>query len=420
MKYEQVTLHVGVPRTGTSTIQSFLELNRKRLDKQGIFYVAPWSLATYPMDRDCCDEGRLLTGLQEIGELSRKCRTKSVLWSNEWLSGYAFVRDAWLPGVIRRAMSAKNYRVIIYLRRQDHRLRSGYLQSGIKCKEPPGPVLDFEDWLQWSLGENHNDLLKANIDYAGLIQPWIDVFGRENVVIRVFEKGQLLNDDLLQDFCDAAQLHTDNFNFEVPNRNVSFNMELYDMLGMYNSVFQDASYSNKLNQFIEILGEDEFFAEKFFTRFNISPKSRINILQRCEETNRKVARELLGREDGVLFRERWPSPDDPYQPYGGLTIEKLVPIFMHIVKRQNECLLDLNKRLEAVESQVSLVNIYLAIRHTLGKIKRRILGITLPEKTEDNPWESYEPQRHEVASVLLPIRHPTAVAHERRIDRICA
>ena len=44
----------------------------------------------------------------------------------------------------------------------------------------------------------------------------------------------------------------------------------------------------------------------------------------------------MGREDGVLFREPWPSPDEPCQTYGGLTTEKLVPILLHILQKQDE------------------------------------------------------------------------------------
>ena len=108
------------------------------------------------------------------------------------------------------------------------------------------------------------------------------------------------------------------------------------MLGMYNSVFAEPHVARPMYAFLEALGKDPFFARQFFSPFAIPATRRIEILQRCEESNRKVAREFLGRADGVLFREPWPSPDEPFQPYGGLTTEKLVPILLHILQKQDE------------------------------------------------------------------------------------
>jgi len=64
--------------------------------------------------------------------------------------------------------------------------------------------------------------------------------------------------------------------------------------------------------------------------------------RRCEAFNARVAREFLGREDGVLFREPWPTSDEPYAPHSGLTTEKLVTILLHILLR-------LHQRMERLE-----------------------------------------------------------------------
>jgi hypothetical protein len=389
MVCQQVTLHVGVPKTGTTTIQSFLGVNEERLRRRGILYIAPDSLESYPNNRRFFETDRLRRGLREIVQRAKDGRANHVFWSHEWLSACDFVRDIERPKLIRSEIPASRYRVIVYLRRQDHRLASGYLQAAVKCKEYPGRVRTFDTWLQCVLGNDFGRLFEGNLDYARLIQPWVDVFGRESVVVRVFERGQLLGDDLLRDFCDAADLPAGDLDSGTSDRNVSFNMELHDMLGMYNSVFEEAMFSLKMNRFIETLGQDKFFSRKFFSRFTISPTRRIEILQRCEESNRKIAKEMLGREDGVLFREPWPSLDEPYEPYSGLTTEKLVPILLHILQKQDDKIEELRREVLAIPRILPGV-IIKGIRGSLGKLKRRALSLA----TSRTP----PPPRHKDAS----------------------
>lgn len=49
------------------------------------------------------------------------------------------------------------------------------------------------------------------------------------------------------------------------------------------------------------------------------PATRLAILELCRESNEQVARHFLGRTDGILFHDPEPSPDDPWEPYPGLS-----------------------------------------------------------------------------------------------------
>jgi hypothetical protein len=379
--YDDVTLHIGIPKTGTKTIQSFLDANRKALRRHRISSAGPLTLQSFPMTPGFWEEERLSRGLHELKQQAAGDRAKRIVWSNEGLSSYPFVKGGDCPRIVKRALPADRYRVVVYLRRQDHRIRSGYLHSGIMCKDHPGPVLPFDEWLHWRCGENLEHIQVADIDYDYLLQPWVDVFGHESIVVRVFEKSQLLDRDLLRDFCDAAELPAADCDFDVPDRNVSFNMELYDMLRMYNSVFEDAQYSDQMSHFMQDHAADEFFSRKFFSHFEMSPERRREILERCEPSNRKIAQEFLGRDDGVLFREPWPSPDEPYEPYSGLTMEKIVPIFLHMLQKHYDLILDLDDRVRRFEREAK----HLGIRRDIVRIVRWLFkkakNLVLPKKS---------------------------------------
>jgi hypothetical protein len=314
------------------------------------------------------EKDRLARGLQDINQRREQDRTNGLIWSRESLSSSFFVEDIECVRMVKNGLPALRHHIVIYLRRQDEYFRSAYLQWGIKHKTYSGRTVGLDEWFHQVVGKSFGGLRNAGLDYYALIKPWADVFGVKNLAVRVLEKNQLVSGDLLQDFCLASELPAADYDFDVPNANVSYNMELYDMLGMYNSVFEEPIYSADMIDFMDAVANDAFFSRTFFSRCALHPKRRIEILQCCEESNRKVAREFLGREDGVLFREPWPSPDDPYKPYRGLTMERLVPILLHIVQKQDQKISWLEQQMSKSEAKRALER----IRSVFSRVCRRV------------------------------------------------
>ena len=144
------------------------------------------------------------------------------------------------------------------------------------------------------------------------------------------------------------------------------------MLRMYNSAFGESCSPVKMIEFLESQGEDEFFSSDLFSQFTLPAERRLEILQRCEESNRRVATEFLGREDGVLFREPWPVPDEPYQAYGGLVTEKLVPILLHLLQKQDERILELDHRLYRFEHETQRAIAATPAGGIVDRLKQRV------------------------------------------------
>ena len=325
MDYTNVLLHVGAGRTGTTTVQNFLAVNRQRLLQAGYSEFGPSDLESYPQDERFSVDSQLDLGLQEIGRKCSEAATPNVIWSRESLSNYDMVADPARLWTIKKQLPAENWRVIIYLRRQDHWVRSAYMQWGLKHKIYAGKTLPFAEWFERLLADRLPTLRAANLDYYAMVKPWIDVFGAENVTVRVFEKSQFLDGDLLKDFCRFAQMPEIDYDFAVANKNVSYNVPLHQMLGMYNSAFEEPCFNGMMEGYLADLATDEFFSRPFFPRFAIPPRTALAILNGCDESNRRVAREFLGRDDAILFREPWPAADDPYEPPAELTLETLSP-----------------------------------------------------------------------------------------------
>ncbi|MCM2255993.1 MAG: hypothetical protein NDJ94_10015 [Vicinamibacteria bacterium] len=332
--YRKLILHIGMGKTGTTSIQGFLKRNAVALQSAGFRTFGPGELPSCPQV-ELMDTARLQRALGEIRERSHGAH--GVVWSLEGLGTTHFAADPARLEAIRGQLPASQVTIVVYLRRQDAFAASAYLQWNVVHKSYRGPVQSFDQRFPAVYGEAPGSPLEeTNLNYHAVIRPWAEAFGVANLRVRPLETGQLVGGDLLLDFVEASGLPRLAYDFDVPRWNATFNQELSDLLGMYSSAFEGPVAPTNMVRFFRSFGYNRFFDQPFFTRFALPPQRRLEILEACQETNARVAREFLGRVDGVLFAEPWPSPDEPYRPYDGMTIEKLVPILLFILARQHE------------------------------------------------------------------------------------
>jgi hypothetical protein len=184
-------VHIGMNKTGSSTLQRVLNANRERLAEQGLDYL---------------DLGRSGVNHHPIAlELSRG--TQPVLWPRirEYvarsrrdvvLSSEAFegVPAATLREAIGDVARAK---IIFYVRPTVDRLPSFYNQNtkyGLN-------VDDFDTFFDQQHVEVH-----AHWRYATFARSWVDAFnGSHSVRVRSLDRRALAGGDLLTDFLDACE-----------------------------------------------------------------------------------------------------------------------------------------------------------------------------------------------------------------------
>jgi hypothetical protein len=68
----------------------------------------------------------------------------------------------------------------------------------------------------------------------------------------------------------------------------------------------------------------------------LSPAERADLVVRYSETNAEIAREYMGRDDGVLFRDPLPDPGQPWDQYDGSSSQALSEIWNFIRKHDPE------------------------------------------------------------------------------------
>jgi hypothetical protein len=333
-------LHVGMPKTGSTAIQNYLYLNRESLNQQGFYY--PLTIheimgteaylssrgadlvSAYPVPENTSllfyqnvfNARWYETGQSEEADMIfadiAKNDSPRVLFSGEAIGvmpDFYFLykktptrspelrrtqRKEYLEKV-RRHFSDFDVKVLVYLRRQDEFMESFYAQLFKEYIFIDFTIDDLEDRLP--------------MDYYKAISEIADVFGKPNVIVRPFEAGQLLDGDLLADFCFTVGIDPDGLkrppsnpvvsNSALAPQFMSFKQAAYEGPPLKSYGWQD--YTNILRN-LSYHSQSKAGAKPQKMIF-LSQTKRSQLLERYRESNAMVAREYLPEGRDTLFLE---------------------------------------------------------------------------------------------------------------------
>jgi len=236
MKKPELIVHIGMGKTGTSSIQRTLKENKKELKKVGIKYLG------YDLDyckgpkltEQCFKPGlkddknhEILTEILLKTLQSHQNNYSKLIVSNERL----FQRDQYASLFKRIVNEGYRVTIITYLRRPDLWARSAHAQWGIKHKTAEGNVKTFNEWA-----------IDRKLFYSRHLKVWQAAFP-ENFIIRNYEE---INDVV----ADFFGIMGSNYNKAV-TANETVNNEQLILWGIYNSMFNESALPNRFNGFME-------------------------------------------------------------------------------------------------------------------------------------------------------------------------
>jgi hypothetical protein len=197
-----LVLHIGLPKTGTTSIQRTLSARRWELARHGVSYPAgPGLVVPQFLHRAAAGDGRDARVARFRQDLDSELKKLPGDISTVILSAEQCSLHLQSPTQIEqlRAWLAPYFetiRVVVYLRRQDALAASLYAQM-LRRGIIEAPALD-----------TRREELAALYDYAGLLDKWAAVFGRDALVPRIFAPQTLPNGDVVQDFLSVCGLGT--------------------------------------------------------------------------------------------------------------------------------------------------------------------------------------------------------------------
>lgn len=227
---KELVLHIGTEKTGTTSIQEFLALNRANLKNAGILYPASLGQSNHVRLAACADiePWRLAKAhfkivnkdsflvfrhhvLQKFQLELQESNCQRVIISNEHLHSHVNQSEQFL---FLKDILEKNFssiKILIYFRRQDLMAVSRYY-TALKVGFIPSGHFDVSTKDYY-------------FNFFSIYQNWAQHFGAENINVRIFSKEKFLNHNLIDDFCSSAEIGNTN-GFYLPNReNSSLSME---------------------------------------------------------------------------------------------------------------------------------------------------------------------------------------------------
>jgi hypothetical protein len=301
-----LTLHIGSGKTGTTSLQSFLDRNRDLLADAGWLYPrsigrtrhAQFGVWTRP-DRElgvALRERRPGTRpYDDVAQLRREVprrllaevgRTglRQVLISDEALYGSSVPSLERLRRFCDEQVS--RLRLVCYLRRQDDHLVSRY-QQVVKVRETRTLVQRVAEMD-----------LAATYDYHARLQAWLRVVEPDELVVRRFERDRFVHGSLYDDFVDAAGLGIATDDLPPRERNESLDAESVEFLRLLNLYREESGDTD--------LPENRTFLRPL-SRLSTGPTLTLpeadldRFMAQWTDSNERVARELLREPDGELF-----------------------------------------------------------------------------------------------------------------------
>ena len=188
----RLILHIGANKTGSSAIQSFLRLNHRALGAAGVL-VPDRELGT-----SAKVTGEHVFAFQEFINTSNRAAletrvralvnsgAKTVICSAENLSNGANFQ------FFNKFLSGLNCKIVLYIRRQDELLTSSWQQWNSKRET------DLNAWLLLALQRLGH--------WNRCIDGWETVSAPGSVAVRVFQRADLVKNDVVDDFIEACGL----------------------------------------------------------------------------------------------------------------------------------------------------------------------------------------------------------------------
>ena len=335
-------VHAGTPKTGTSAIQIYCSTNNGRIMENGAVY--PNLGFEFPgiginrnahflthtikgedgkRDKDA-EEALVADGLDKL--MTCFDEYDRVIISDENLWNSASFKEPRIQA-LKDACDRKDVELkfIVYLRRQDTLIQSYWAQQ-VKEKSK----LTFKDYIE----TGKYSFFK--LDYHERLNALASVAGKENMIVRVYEKSSYYKGSITADFLHLIGIETDESFIEpdhVINPSLSGpTLEIKRILNAFPDFSQKNSYILPLLNAYQREHYDNiaFKSAEYFTR-----EMHETFMAQYTESNKAVAVEYLGREDGTLFSEEIELPSDDKDPTQ-YNLEDMILICGELIIKQHE------------------------------------------------------------------------------------
>ncbi len=302
----KIYLHIGLEKTGTTSIQQFLTYKREELIQQNILYPKSLYLPNNEYISVAFRDSRYVDDLRVKHNIIRhdqilnfrnkikeslkqeidKYHPDILIISNEHISSRLSDEEERKNLINFLKNFSNDITVIVYLRRQDKLLESLYSTSIIS-----GNTYSFEKFFQQI--KNRHDL-----HFYTLLKQWGKYVPKEKMIVKKFDKFSLFNNDIVDDFIKTLNLNIRKDKTFKDNTSLGYKkLEFLRRFNRYMPMIKDKKINffrgNIINLLKQINIENDF-------KIKMTKSQIIKLMQLYNEENMKVSKEFFGSKENIF------------------------------------------------------------------------------------------------------------------------
>lgn len=200
----KIFIHIGTEKTGTTALQYFLKQNENILNQFGFsfycetnkpyFEETSFSPGHFPLVAgmmNACPEfvsekkfATATLGLQQLKVDILKKRKHAIISAEHFSSR---ILDTKKIAQLHHALDLFSIKIICYIRPQDELALASYstqIKSGERRPFNPHSINKDSPYY----------------NYSKMLEPWIKIFGKDNIILKKYNKHRLLQQDICRDF----------------------------------------------------------------------------------------------------------------------------------------------------------------------------------------------------------------------------
>lgn len=302
-------IHIGTPKTGTTSLQHFCTENAKLFEEQGYCYpIFPHKFKYINIMRNGFflsykgyDENKNRNQMEEAKFfrqgmdfiLDNFQKFDNIILSDEAIWNVVFKRgktDLWER--LKKEADKHDYviKVVVYLRRQDS-LATSWWNQKIKIGKRVYSKDSWENFVK--------DPTKFELEYYDSLK-FIEKFvEKENIIVRRFGRQYFKNGSIFEDFIDAVGMrYSSHFVISEGQRNVSLVGNTHEIKRILNTIPDLRDQDNKFFRSIVIDMSEQRPDLKKETMF--SPEEALKFMEQYREGNRKIMKEYFGKDEDLF------------------------------------------------------------------------------------------------------------------------
>lgn len=327
---KKLYIHIGVHKTGTTSIQHFLCHNRSILEQFGHTYpdiditqaahhkvanelIHDIGLSIFNKKSSLISDHNKFSRLKMLKKFITETPFNKIIISTEQLE--------WLtqPLIIKNYLGPLDYKIIIYLRRQDSYLESLY-QTFVK-----GPIRQTRNFKTWS--KHVLNTLKYH-DFLTLLDRWANVFDQGNIRVLIFEEE--IEKGLELGFLNSLDIDRKTYkDFSIPP--ISFLQKQRESLDARCIEFLRLCNKEKisLDQHMTLLSmmisiSDILKRKGDFQKYIISRQNRMEIMNSVEQANSEILKKYFPGK-----AELFPAISEP-DVSPNIGVKEVIPLFIKL------------------------------------------------------------------------------------------